>query len=147
VYSSWPPLETHPPHQLRDDINTTLRRIHASLYGVDPEERKKLAENLRAALSASMNWWNSGEVVAEIKTIAVIGAGTMGRGFPCCGSRGYRTVLEDLLPAALRKAENEIRQSRQSRRTQESFSRGYASRFSSVGIAGGIEEAAREADL
>ncbi len=32
-----------------DDINTTLRRIHASLYGVDPEERKKLAENLRAA--------------------------------------------------------------------------------------------------
>jgi len=32
-----------------EDINTTLRRIHASLYGVDPEERKKLAENLRAA--------------------------------------------------------------------------------------------------
>ena len=37
-----------------DDINTTLRRIHASLYGIDPEERKKLAENLRAA-SAKLN--------------------------------------------------------------------------------------------
>jgi hypothetical protein len=32
-----------------DDINTTLRRIHASLYGIDAEERKKLAENLRGA--------------------------------------------------------------------------------------------------
>ena len=32
-----------------DDINTTLRRIHAALYGIDVEERKKLAENLRAA--------------------------------------------------------------------------------------------------
>ena len=37
-----------------DDINTTLRRIHASLYGIDMEERKKLAENLRAA-SAKLN--------------------------------------------------------------------------------------------
>ena len=32
-----------------DDINTTLRRIHASLYGIDADERKKLAENLRGA--------------------------------------------------------------------------------------------------
>ena len=32
-----------------DDINTTLRRIHASLYGIDAEERKKLAESLRGA--------------------------------------------------------------------------------------------------
>ena len=32
-----------------DDINTTLRRIHASLHGIDAEERKKLAENLRGA--------------------------------------------------------------------------------------------------
>ena len=32
-----------------DDINTTLRRIHASLYGMDAEERKRLAESLRSA--------------------------------------------------------------------------------------------------
>jgi hypothetical protein len=32
-----------------DDINTTLRRIQASLYGVDADERKRLAESLRAA--------------------------------------------------------------------------------------------------
>jgi hypothetical protein len=32
-----------------DDINTTLRRIQASLYGMDADERKKLAEALRNA--------------------------------------------------------------------------------------------------
>jgi hypothetical protein len=32
-----------------DDINTTLRRIHASLYGMDADERKRLAEALRSA--------------------------------------------------------------------------------------------------
>jgi hypothetical protein len=32
-----------------DDINTTLRRIHASLPGVESDERKRLAENLRGA--------------------------------------------------------------------------------------------------
>jgi len=32
-----------------DDINTTLRRIHASLPGVESDERKRLAENLRSA--------------------------------------------------------------------------------------------------
>lgn len=32
-----------------DDINTTLRRIQASLYSMDADERKRLAESLRAA--------------------------------------------------------------------------------------------------
>ena len=32
-----------------DDINTTLRRIYASLYGMDSDERKRLAEALRGA--------------------------------------------------------------------------------------------------
>jgi hypothetical protein len=32
-----------------DDITTTLRRIQASLPGVDAEEKKRLAENLRNA--------------------------------------------------------------------------------------------------
>jgi len=32
-----------------DDINTTLRRIHASLHGMDADERTRLADSLRAA--------------------------------------------------------------------------------------------------
>jgi 3-hydroxybutyryl-CoA dehydrogenase len=48
--------------------------------------------------------------MAEIKTIAVIGAGTMGRGIAHAAALGgYRTILEDLLPDALRRAESEIR--------------------------------------
>jgi 3-hydroxybutyryl-CoA dehydrogenase len=48
--------------------------------------------------------------VAEIKTIAVIGAGIMGRGIAHVAALGgYRTVLEDLIPGALRKAESDIR--------------------------------------
>jgi hypothetical protein len=32
-----------------DDINTTLRRISASIPLMEPEERKKLAEHMRVA--------------------------------------------------------------------------------------------------
>ena len=46
----------------------------------------------------------------EIKTVAVIGAGTMGRGIAHVAALGgFRTILEDLLPNALRKAESDIR--------------------------------------
>ena len=34
-----------------DDINTTLRRISASIPLMDADERKRLAENIRAASS------------------------------------------------------------------------------------------------
>ena len=48
--------------------------------------------------------------MAEVKTVAVIGAGIMGRGIAHAAAiGGYRTILEDLLPAALRRAEGEIR--------------------------------------
>ncbi|MBV9669714.1 MAG: 3-hydroxybutyryl-CoA dehydrogenase, partial [Acidobacteriales bacterium] len=48
--------------------------------------------------------------MAEVKTLAVIGAGIMGRGIAHVSALGgYRTVLEDILPASLRKAETEIR--------------------------------------
>ena len=44
--------------------------------------------------------------MADIRTVAVIGAGIMGRGIAHVAALGgYRTVLEDLLPNALRKAE------------------------------------------
>lgn len=37
-----------------DDINTTLRRISASVPMMDAEERKRLAENMRTA-TTNMN--------------------------------------------------------------------------------------------
>ena len=50
--------------------------------------------------------------MTEVKTVAVIGAGIMGRGIAHAAVvGGYRTILEDLLPNALRKAETEIRAS------------------------------------
>ena len=48
--------------------------------------------------------------MAEVRTIAVIGAGIMGRGIAHAAALGgYRTILEDILPTTLRKAEGEIR--------------------------------------
>src|SRR5437588_515179 len=48
--------------------------------------------------------------MAQVSTIAVIGAGIMGRGIAHAAALGgYRTILEDLVPAALQKAEDEIR--------------------------------------
>ncbi len=48
--------------------------------------------------------------MAVVNTIAVMGAGIMGRGIAHAAALGgYRTVLEDILPNALRKAEGEIR--------------------------------------
>jgi 3-hydroxybutyryl-CoA dehydrogenase len=48
--------------------------------------------------------------VSEVRTIAVIGAGTMGRGIAYAAALGgYRTILEDLLPNALRRAGDEIK--------------------------------------
>ena len=48
--------------------------------------------------------------MAQVHTIAVIGAGTMGRGIAHVAALGgYHTILEDLLPNALRRAESEIR--------------------------------------
>jgi len=48
--------------------------------------------------------------MAEVRTIAVIGAGIMGRGIAHAAALGgYRTILEDILPTTLRKAETEIR--------------------------------------
>jgi 3-hydroxybutyryl-CoA dehydrogenase len=49
-------------------------------------------------------------VQPDIKTVAVIGAGIMGRGIAHAAALGgYRTIVEDLLPDALRRAETEIR--------------------------------------
>jgi 3-hydroxybutyryl-CoA dehydrogenase len=45
----------------------------------------------------------------EIRTVAVIGAGLAGRGFAlACAAAGFHVVLEDVMPANLRRAEAEF---------------------------------------
>jgi len=87
--------------------------------------------------------------VAQVKTIAVIGAGTMGRGIAHVAALGgYRTILEDLLPNALRKAESEIRANLDKAVELGKVSASDANTaFDRLEYAGSVEEAAREADL
>ncbi|HEX6805957.1 MAG TPA: 3-hydroxyacyl-CoA dehydrogenase NAD-binding domain-containing protein [Terriglobales bacterium] len=87
--------------------------------------------------------------MAEIRTVAVIGAGTMGRGIAHVAALGgYRTVLEDVLPAALRKAQDEIRGNLDKAVQLKKVSSGEASAaLGRLEYAGSVEEAAREADL
>jgi len=87
--------------------------------------------------------------VAEVKTITVIGAGTMGRGIAHVAALGgYRTVLEDLLPAALRKAENEIRANLDKAvELKKVLAEDADAALNRLEYAGSVEEAAREADL
>jgi 3-hydroxybutyryl-CoA dehydrogenase len=87
--------------------------------------------------------------VAQIKNIKVIGAGTMGRGIAHVAALGgYRTILEDLLPNALRKAETEIRGNLDKAvELGKVFAADADAAFKRLEYAGGVEEAAREADL
>ena len=87
--------------------------------------------------------------MAPVSTIAVIGAGTMGRGIAHAAALGgYRTILEDLLPAALRKAETEIRANLdQAVELGKVAAPDADSAFGRIEFAGTVAEAAREADL
>src|SRR3974390_2741449 len=87
--------------------------------------------------------------MAEVHTIAVIGAGTMGRGIAHAAALGgYRTILEDLLPTALRKAETEIRANLDKAVELGKVTASDAdAAFQRLEYAGSVEEAAREADL
>jgi 3-hydroxybutyryl-CoA dehydrogenase len=87
--------------------------------------------------------------VAEIRTIAVIGAGIMGRGIAHAAAvGGYRTILEDILPATLRKAESEIRANLDKAVELGKVSKNAADgAFGRLEYASSVEEAAREADL
>jgi len=87
--------------------------------------------------------------VAQVQKVAVIGAGTMGRGIAYAAALGgYRTVLEDLLPAALRKAEDEIRTNLEKGVELGKVTAADAgATFTRMQFAGSVEEAAREADL
>ena len=79
----------------------------------------------------------------------MIGAGALGRGIAHVAALGgYRTILEDILPAALRRAENEIRGDLETGVAQGSFSAEEAkAALGRIEYAGNIDWAAREADL
>jgi 3-hydroxybutyryl-CoA dehydrogenase len=87
--------------------------------------------------------------VAPVKTVTVIGAGIMGRGIAQAAAvGGYRTILEDLLPTALRRAEGEIRANLdQAVELGKVAAPDADAAFERLEYAGSVEEAAREADL
>jgi 3-hydroxybutyryl-CoA dehydrogenase len=87
--------------------------------------------------------------VPPVQTIAVIGAGIMGRGIAHAAALGgYRTILEDLLPNALRKAETEIRSNLDKAVELNKVTAADAdAAFKRLAYAGSVEEAARQADL
>jgi len=73
--------------------------------------------------------------VGEIRTVAVIGAGALGRGIAHAAAlAGYRTILEDILPTKLRTAEAELRGKAEAALARMEY-------------ASTVEEAARQADL
>jgi 3-hydroxybutyryl-CoA dehydrogenase len=86
---------------------------------------------------------------AEIRTIAVIGGGILGRGIAHAAALGgYRTILEDLMPNALRKAETEIRANLDQAVELGTVSAAEAeAALSRLEFADSIDQAARQADL
>jgi len=85
----------------------------------------------------------------EVRTIAVIGAGIMGRGIAHVAALGgYRTILEDILPAALRRASDEIRSNLDQGVELGKLSPDEAEgAYRRIEFASGVEDAARNADL
>ena len=84
-----------------------------------------------------------------VRSIGVIGAGRVGRGIALAAAMGgYRTILEDLLPNALRHAEIEIRTSLDQATTLGRISSAAAdAALSHMEFADSVEDAARPADL
>lgn len=87
--------------------------------------------------------------MAEVKTVAVIGAGIMGRGIAHAAAlAGCRTILEDILPNALRKAESEIRANLDKAVELGKVDPAKAdAAFARIEYGSSVEEAARQADL
>ncbi len=83
----------------------------------------------------------------DVRTIAVIGAGPVGRGIAQAAVlAGYRTILEDILPASLRRAEAEIRGYLAGADAAVPPAEAEAA-LRRLEYASTVEEAAREADL
>ena len=84
-----------------------------------------------------------------MKTIAVIGAGTMGRGIAYAAALGgYRTVLEDVSSSMLKQGMDWIEQSFNEGVTRGKVEAGVRdAAFKQISTASTPEEAVREADL
>lgn len=85
----------------------------------------------------------------EVKTIAVIGAGSIGRGVACAALLGgYRTVLEDISPARLEQGVGYIRE-----RLEEGVALGKLTAelkeraLANLSTARSVEDACRQGDL
>ena len=87
--------------------------------------------------------------MGAIRTVAVIGAGAAGRSIALGAARaGFRTILEDILPASLRRAEGEFRNNLRMEVVAGNLSHGDAHAvLSRLEYASSVEEAARQADL
>lgn len=87
--------------------------------------------------------------MGEIRTIAVIGAGAAGRTIAeITVLGGFRTILEDILPASLRRAEGEIRGSLAAAVQAGSVTKAEAdAAMTRLEFATSLEDAAREADM
>ena len=87
--------------------------------------------------------------MAEIQTIAVIGAGALGRGIAYTAAlAGYCAVLEDILPGSLRSAAAEIRYQLVQAAELGAITKPEAeAAFKRVEYASTVEDAARRADL
>jgi 3-hydroxybutyryl-CoA dehydrogenase len=85
----------------------------------------------------------------EIRIIAVIGAGAVGRGIAFAAALGgYRTILEDILPSSLRSAAAELREHLARAADLGTVSKPEAlAAFNRLEYAATVEHAAREADL
>jgi 3-hydroxybutyryl-CoA dehydrogenase len=87
--------------------------------------------------------------VREIRTIAVVGAGALGRKIAHAAAlAGYRTILEDILPASLRRAETAIRDSLEQAVEQGTVQPAEAeSAIARLEFATSLEDAARAAEI
>src|SRR5260221_4272289 len=130
-----------------------------------PQVRSELRERGRAPRVDGQTERSGGQIVAEVpaevraevrtdvrtdvRTVAVIGAGIMGRGIAHAAALGgYRTILEDLLPNALRRAETEIRGNLDKAVELGKVNTADAdAAFSRLEYADSVDQAARDADL
>ena len=87
--------------------------------------------------------------MSAVKTIAVMGAGIMGRGIAHAAALGgFQTILEDISPAALRRAETEIRANLDKAVDLGKVSAVDADHaFQRIDYVSDLADAAREADL
>ncbi|MBS1849624.1 MAG: hypothetical protein JST79_01820 [Acidobacteria bacterium] len=84
-----------------------------------------------------------------VQTVAIIGAGRLGGGIAQrVAEAGYRTILEDILPASLRRAEAEIRAGLEDARGRGEISAAEAAAvLGRMEFASSVADAARAADL